>query len=121
MDTSGGLGTVITAVAVWPEPICEQPVVCAPLCVAVIVAAPAFFAVTTPVALTVATMASEEAKVELQVRSSVEESLKVPVTARGCVLPLVTLAEPGVTTIETRVGWVGALELEGWHPMSTRP
>jgi hypothetical protein len=111
MDTRGGCGTVIEAVAVWPV---EGYL-------AVIVAVPAFTAVTTPAPLTVATVAAEEAKVELEVRSMVDESLKLPVTFSACVAPTVTLAEPGATAIEVRVGCLGAFAVDGWQAASRRP
>ena len=89
METS----TAAVAVnVVWPV---------TPLCVAEIVALPAFFEVASPVALTVAIVVSEDAHVAVFVKFCVELSEKVPVAVNCCVFPAATDGFAGVTAIET--------------------
>ena len=96
IDVSVGVAavTVTAALALWPAT------------VAVMVALPGATPVTTPAALTLAMVASDDAKVAFSVSVVVEPSAKVPVTVRPCVPPATRLTVAGVTVIEVSAALV---------------
>ena len=114
IDTRAGGDTVTVAVAVLPPAataMCATPAVEGPA---------EFTAVTTPAALTVATALLSELNVAPEVRSSVDESLKVPVTVSACEPLIVRVGAEGATAIDSSVGSEFAVLVEGWQPARTR-
>jgi len=113
IDTIVADGTVTSEVAVFVMPSAEY--------VAVIVALPAFTAVTTPPELTSATDVADEAKLDEEVTSRVESLLNVAMTLSGWVLLSITVADAGETLMDVSDGCFFAFESDGWHPARLRP
>ena len=88
--------------------------------VALIVVVPAFSALASPVALTVAVVVLEDAHVAVVVRFCVVPSLYVPVAVNCCVPPAATDGFTGVTAIDTSVAAVTVSVVDPAHASARR-